>query len=55
MTRKPKSSEGLVERFSISLPPEVAAKLKAYCKKHERKYSWVVEKLITRTDLEKLP
>jgi hypothetical protein len=54
MTRKQKSPTGLVERFTVSLSPEVAAKLKTYCTRNERGYSWVVEKLITKY-LGKLP
>ncbi|MCG3150090.1 MAG: hypothetical protein PCFJNLEI_03561 [Verrucomicrobiae bacterium] len=53
MTKPTRSKEGPVVRFSVSLAPEVAAKLKAYCGKHERTQSWVVEKLIARY-LEKL-
>ena len=41
-------------RFSISLAPEVAAKLAAYCEKRGCTKTWAVEKLITRY-LEKLP
>jgi len=54
MTRTPNSKAGPVVRFSICLPPEVAAKLEAYCRKRGCAKSWAVEKLITRY-LEKLP
>jgi predicted transcriptional regulator len=54
MTRKPRSPKGVVERFTVSLSPEAAAKLEAYCQKNERPRSWVVEKLITFY-LEKMP
>lgn len=41
-------------RFGVSLPPEVAKKLDAYCERKERPRSWVIEKLIT-SYLEKMP
>ena len=54
MTKPTKSKAGPVVRFSVSLVPEVAAKLAAYCRKRGCAKSWAVEKLITRY-LEKLP
>jgi predicted transcriptional regulator len=54
MTRTPRSPKGLVQRFTVSLSPETTARLEAYCRKHDRPRSWVVEKLIARY-LEKLP
>jgi hypothetical protein len=54
MARPQKSKAGPVERFSISLAPEVAAKLANYCKKRGCPKTWAVEQLIVRY-LEKLP
>ena len=54
MTRSPNSKAGPVVRFSICLPPPVAAKLAEYCEKRGCPKSWAVEKLITRY-LGKLP
>lgn len=54
MTRTPNSKAGPVVRFSICLPPDVAARLEAYSKKRGCPKSWAIEKLITRY-LEKLP
>jgi predicted DNA-binding protein len=53
MTRTTKSPKGKVVVTSVSLSPEASAKLEAYCQKHERPRSWVVEKLIEKY-LEKL-
>jgi len=46
MTRPTKSTKGPVEKFSVSISPEAAAKLDKFCKRNERGKSWVVEKLI---------
>ena len=54
MTRSTKNPEGPVTRLSVSVSPEIAAKLDAYCEKKERPRSWVIEKLIARY-LEKMP
>ena len=54
MTRTTKSPKGAVVKLSISVSPESAAKLEAYCKKHDRGASWVVDKLIARY-VDKLP
>jgi metal-responsive CopG/Arc/MetJ family transcriptional regulator len=54
MTKPTKSKAGPVVRFSVSLVPEVAAKLDAYCQKRGCPKSWAIEKLITRY-LEKMP
>ncbi len=47
MTRETKSPKGKVKVVSVSLTPEVAAKLERYCERNERGKSWVVEKLVT--------
>lgn len=54
MVRPTKSKVGGVVKISASISPESAAKLDAYCKKHDRGPSWVVDKLIARY-LGKLP
>ena len=54
MTRETKSSKGKVKVISISLTPEALAKLEAYCEKHDRGASWVVDKLVKVSNLEKL-
>jgi predicted transcriptional regulator len=46
MTRKPKSKLGRVFKCNVSISPETAARLEAYCRKHERPRSWVVEKAL---------
>jgi predicted DNA-binding protein len=47
MTRPTKSAKGPVVKLSVSISPEAAAKLEAFCKRNERGKSWVLEKLIT--------
>jgi predicted transcriptional regulator len=54
MARPRKSSQGLAQKFTVSLSPEAAQKLEEYRAKNERDRSWVVEKLILR-HLSKLP
>jgi hypothetical protein len=54
MSKPTRSKAGPVVRFSVSLAPDVAAKLAAYCEKRGCPKTWVIEKLITRY-LEKLP
>jgi hypothetical protein len=55
MTRPTKSKSGeKVVKLSVSITPESAAKLEAYCKAKDRGASWVVDKLIARY-LGKLP
>jgi predicted DNA-binding protein len=46
MTRTPRSPKGTVNKLCVSLSPEAAAKLDAYCRKHERPRSWVLTKLV---------
>ena len=55
MTRSPRSELGKVSKFNVSLSPETAARLEAYCQKNERPRSWVVEKALQAylTKLEK--
>lgn len=55
MTRTPRSEQGTVSKVSVSLSPETAARLVAYCQKNERPRSWVVEKALQAylTKLEK--
>lgn len=56
MTRTPKSPLGKVSKFNVSLSPETAARLQAYCQKNERPRSWVVEKAVAAyLKKEKLP
>jgi predicted transcriptional regulator len=43
-----------VQRFTISISPEAAAKLEAYCKKKDRQRSWVIDKLVSLY-VDKLP
>ena len=54
MVRPTKSPKGVAVKLSVTVSPESAAKLAAYCKKNDRPVSWVVDKLITRY-VEKLP
>lgn len=54
MVRPTKSKQGAAVKISVSISPEAAAKLEAYCKKNDRGASWVVDKLIARY-MEKLP
>jgi len=54
MVRPTKSKQGTATKISVSISPESAAKLEAYCKKNDRGPSWVVDKLIARY-MEKLP
>lgn len=54
MVRPTRSPKGAVKKYSISLSPEAAAKLEAFCQKRERPYSWVFNKLVTLYNLEKL-
>ena len=54
MVRPTKSPKGAAVKISVSISPESAAKLEAYCKKNDRGASWVVDKLIARY-VEKLP
>jgi len=49
-----KSKAGAAVKLSVSVSPESAVKLDAYCKKNDRGPSWVVDKLIARY-LSKLP
>jgi predicted transcriptional regulator len=55
MTRTPRSEQGTVSKFSVSLSPETAARLESYCQKNERPRSWVIEKALAvyLTKLEK--
>jgi predicted transcriptional regulator len=55
MTRTPRSKLGVVDKISVSLSPETAARLETYCQKNERPRSWVVEKALRAylTKLEK--
>jgi predicted transcriptional regulator len=55
MTRTPRSKLGIVSKLSVSVSPETAARLEAYCQKNERPRSWVVEKALQAylTKLEK--
>lgn len=57
MTRTPRSEKGTVSKLSVSLSPETAARLEAYCQKNERPRSWVIEKAVAAylTKLEKRP
>jgi len=43
-----------VQRFTVSISPEAAAKLEAYCKKKERPRSWAIDKLVSLY-VDKLP
>ena len=54
MVRPTKSKQGAAVKLSVTVSPESAAKLEAYCRKKERPRSWVIDKLIARY-LEKLP
>ncbi len=54
MVRPTKSKLGAAVKISVSISPESATKLDAYCKKNDRGASWVVDKLIARY-VEKLP
>jgi hypothetical protein len=54
VVRPTKSKQGAAVKISVSISPESAAKLEAYCKKNDRGASWVVDKLIARY-LGKLP
>jgi len=54
MVRTTKSPTGKVRIVSVSLTPEIAAKLDKYCAERERSRSRVIEKLISRY-LEKMP
>ena len=47
VVRPMKSKTGKAVKLSVSVSPEAAAKLDAYCKKNDRGASWVVDKLIT--------
>jgi len=55
MTRPTKSKLGTVSKVTVSISPETAARLEAYCQKNERPRSWVVEKALQAylTKLEK--
>jgi predicted transcriptional regulator len=46
MTRSPRSELGRVFKCNVSLSPETATRLEAYCQKNERPRSWVVEKAL---------
>ena len=46
MTRPTNSPKGLVQRFTVSISPEAAAKLERYCEKKDRPRSWVIDKLV---------
>ena len=48
MVRPTKSKQGPAVKLSVTVSPESAAKLDAYCKKNDRAASWVVDKLIAR-------
>jgi predicted transcriptional regulator len=54
MVRPTKSPKGVAVKISVSISPDSAAKLDAYCTKRDRGPSWVVDKLIARY-LGKLP
>jgi hypothetical protein len=54
VARPTKSKRGAAVKLSVTVSPESAAKLEAYCRKNDRGRSWVIEKLIARY-LEKLP
>jgi hypothetical protein len=54
VVRPTKSAKGAAVKLSVTVSPESAAKLEAYCTKKDRGPSWVVDKLIARY-LEKLP
>lgn len=55
MTRTPRSTLGTVSKLSVSISPETAGRLIAYCERNERPRSWVVEKALQAylTKLEK--
>lgn len=52
MTRPRLSKAGPVARVSISLPPEMMARVNAYCKNRGCSKSWFVRKLVM-ADLKK--
>ena len=54
MTRPMKSKNGPAVKLSITISPESAAKLTAYCKKNDRAVSWVIDKLLALY-IDKLP
>jgi len=54
MPRKPRSPKGRVFKCNVSLSPETAARLEAYRCKHDRPRSWVVEKILSTANWEKL-
>jgi predicted transcriptional regulator len=54
MVRLTKSPKGPVQRFTVSISPETAAKLERYCEKKDRQRSWVIDKLVS-LHVDKLP
>lgn len=46
MVRTTKSPKGPVQRFTVSISPETAAKLERYCEENDRPRSWVLDKLV---------